>query len=201
MFRHTYIPMIGLALIAALGVGGSVRADIDYLNTQDGGVALSGTRATVLVNDLDRLLIEFNNEITWDLIVGSDPVSVLTAQPYDQRFTLGELMEFQPNTKLIYDRLAVRAIVQIIGYDGGELPAGHVEPLYAFTDDKQLIALPVPGIRGGSSSARGEIVAETPQLELFQAIPEPSSLILLALGSSALIRRSRRSPYRSHIPD
>lgn len=190
MSRRAFNLVIGAAIVAGV-VQSAAASGMDVINTHDGGPALSGTRATMLVNDLDRLLLEFNNDITWDLIVGSEPVSVLTAQPYDTRFTLGELVEFDSTTRLIYDRLAVRAVVQLIGYDLGELGPGAVSPFVALTEDHQLIALPsYPGGAGRASSPVGFSASE-------QSVPEPATLVLVSIGSTLIVLRQPRACGRS----
>ncbi len=193
-----------LTIVAAglLITGGAAWAGpVDYDATQDGHTAPSATRDTWLVDEIDQLLLTFNNDMSWHMIVGTDPISVFANQPYDKRYMLGELMKHSSDTKLIYDRLAVRAVVQVLGYDTGDLPLTDASPWMALANDRKLYALPgPPSIGGGGSGGSTGATAQAPPADpSLTSVPEPAAFFIVGLGALALATRRRR-PARSTRP-
>jgi len=182
---------IATALVfAAAASAGSM----DDASTQGGSTTPSGTWRESLVNELDELLLQFNNDITYDITAELDPVEVLDYVPRQDHYTVGEIM-FGTNddNRLIYDRLAVRAVVYVLGYRPGELPLDGASPVMLLTEDRQLLsadgALNLPGGAAGSSGA----AQPQPQLAMMPDVPEPTTAVLLAVGGLMLLRRDRRS--------
>jgi len=119
------------AAATALVLAGAVHAaSMDDQSTQGGATTPSGTWRQALINDVDELLLRFNNDITSDITADLEPVEVLDYVPLADRYTVGEIMfGTSDDNRLIYDRLAVRAVVYVLGYHPGELPLDGASPM------------------------------------------------------------------------
>jgi len=181
--------IVNLIVVAMLGV--PVSADVDYTSTQAGFDSPTGTRDFWDVDAIDRLLMTFNEKLTWKMTLSSEPSQVLEAQPYERQFTLGEIMHHSGNTKLIYDRLAVRVVVRVLGFDDGSLPPGDDDRYFAITHDKQIIGLPSPPAIGGSGARPQSALSRDPSPPA--SVPEPATGMVLALAAAAALgsRRTR----------
>jgi len=145
---------------------------------------------------VDELLLRFNNDITSDITADLEPVEVLDYVPLADRYTVGEIMfGTSDDNRLIYDRLAVRAVVYVLGYHPGELPLDGASPVMPLAENRRWPAaagaLNPPGGAGGSNG--GSQARPQPLLAIMPDVPEPSAAMLLAVGGLLLLRRDRPS--------
>jgi hypothetical protein len=168
-----------LALTAAVAVAATTVAwaDVDQSFTQGGSSMPSGTWRESLVNAADDLLLKFNNDITYDIAFSLDPTSVLDYVPLQDQYHVGEIMyAMDDDTRMIYDRLAVRAVVHIIGYHPGDLPYDDVDPVMLLTENNDLLGAMGP-MSLPAGSGRLPSVAPTPSTRIAE-VPEPSTVAL-----------------------
>jgi len=192
MTIHRANRSIAAAAAVALFAGVAQGGPMDENYTQNGSFAPSGTWREALVNSVDELLLAFNNDITYDITASLDPVEVLDYVPMQDHYMVGEIMfADDENTRLIYDRLAVRAVVHVIGYHPGELPLDDVSPVMLLTNEKQLIsatgAFNLPASSGGGAVGQPAPEPLTPTSP--RHVPEPGSVLLIGLAAAWLMSR------------
>lgn len=181
------------AAIAATTVSGAWAGPVDQVITQNGGSAPSGTWREGLVNAVDELLLDFNNDITFDITATLDPTAVLDYVPLQDRYQVGEIMySVDSQTRMTYDRLAVRAVVHVIGYHPGEMPYGELPPVMLLTENNDLLAAMDPmGLPVGSGSPGSEPIPAVSRSTSTLSVPEPATVALIGLGLLLLLPRRR----------
>jgi hypothetical protein len=181
------------ATIAATTACGAWAGPVDQAITQNGGSAPSGTWREGLVNAVDELLLEFNNDITFDIAVSLDPTAVLDYVPLQDRYQVGEIMySVDDQTRMIYDRLAVRAVVHVIGYHSGQLPYDDLAPVMLLTENNDLLAAMAPmGLPAGSGSPGSDPIPAVSRPTSMLSVPEPATVALIGLGLLLLLPRRR----------
>ncbi|MHB1157044.1 MAG: PEP-CTERM sorting domain-containing protein [Phycisphaerales bacterium] len=192
--RNTLTIALASCLIGG-GLTGPAWADpIDYDMTHAGASSPSSIRPGEIVSALDSLVLSYNNGMSWAITLGDDPVRVLDTNPVPQTATLGELISHSDSSYVIYDRLAVRAVVQWIGYDNGML--SQTPTLLAYWTDEGLftpagqmwIDGTSPSGTSANTSGGGSLVSVIP-------IPEPSTLAIAVIAGSAVMSLFRRRRY------
>lgn len=181
--------------LGTTGLAGIASGDVmDYDMTQAGASSPSGIRPGEIVSALDALVLEYNQGMSWELTLTGDPVRVLDSRPVPQSATLGELIAHNDSSYVIYDRLAVRAVLQWIGYDDGALTNTEPVRLGYWTEQGLFNSDGLPWIETGGSGGGGGGAGEESLLRQIP-VPEPSTLALTVIAASAMLSMFRRKRY------
>jgi|GEM_PF-4662601 len=194
--RNTLTIALAACLIGG-GLTGAAWADpIDYDMTHAGASSPSSIRPGEIVSALDALVLNYNNGMSWTITLGDDPVRVLDTNPVPQTATLGELISHSDSSYVIYDRLAVRAVVQWIGYDNGMLSKTPTLLAY-WTDEGLFTSAGQMWIDGASPSGTGADSSGGGGGTLVSvlSVPEPSTLAIAVIAGSAVMSLFRRRRY------
>ncbi len=180
--------------VITFGLAAAAAGDVDTDLTHGGGRVPSGSRDESLDDQDDAILLELNNEISRRRTVITDPVSPLSNQTATDHETVGEILGAaaaqhagSTNSKAIYDRLNVRAVLRLLLFDDGELDGFHPQPGPAGGMFSHPFAPPLVGFRGGGGGQASDSPIGEPQV-----IPEPATALLAVAAGLALVHRRRR---------
>ncbi len=173
------------------------QAGIDVATTESGAIRLSGGWRQIESWGAERMLLTVNNKLdAHGLPYGTEPCGSVDASlgvtADNQRWLIGYITERHDGVHLTYDRLARLPVLQVLGRDDEEHP-----PLRSQRD------VPPPAeVRDIAYPANSHPLRPTPggrdeHHGTTTTVPEPASLVLLALGALAAARCRGRRPVAS----
>lgn len=193
----------GAAIVAfVLTMAGVASGGVDYRMTQMGGDVPSGTEKDLRTTELDKMLLEFNNDFSVDESWVRRSYGLATGGDGADHTQLGDIQHLgHPDFVKLYDRLAHRAVLRVIGFNHYGFVQFPPEQFGRVPAYLPIIDGRVAGIRssggGGSGNFVGPPTDDPPPTEPpITAVPEPTTVALLGAAAVILLgaRRARTHP-------
>jgi hypothetical protein len=175
--------LLSILVITAAVVSPAAGGAIDMHTTESGGDTLTGGRGQESSYGLTQMLMDQDNALEGQALTERtgtvDGSAGLEADNMDT--PVGVILSGPGNTKLTYDRLAYKPVLQVLGYDtldsqASNPPVGSAGP---FDDGLHPSS---EGITGNSGAAPTGQVLTLPQGEPVVVVPEPAGGLMLAVG-------------------